>query len=201
MIKKMLQNTRNPQGRLGRFMINAMNSGHRSLADWAFEYIRISPDMHILDIGCGGGANVARMLRQCGNGYVNGVDYSEESVAVSRKNNAGALGKNCEIIKGNVAALPYQAGQFDLVTAFETVYFWPEITESFRKVRNIIRDGGRFAIVCEMSDPTNTMWTNKIDGMTIYDAADLQKRLKEAGFSSVEFHHTKKEWICVIAQK
>ena len=51
-------------------------------------------------------------------GQVCGVDYSDESVAVSRKNNARWIDKGrVEIRQGSVSQLPFADGVFDLVTA------------------------------------------------------------------------------------
>jgi hypothetical protein len=52
-----------------------------------------------------------------------GSNYSEQSVAVSRKKNRANLGERCHIRQGTVSRLPYGDSVFDVVTAFETVYF------------------------------------------------------------------------------
>lgn len=31
----------------------------------------------------------------------------------------------CEVVGGDVLAMPFTDGRFDLATAFETIYFWP----------------------------------------------------------------------------
>lgn len=200
MFNKFFQNTRKPEGFLGKVMLNSMNSGHSALADWGFSHITFRPDMHILDIGCGGGANIERMLKECPQGCVNGLDYSEESVRMSRKKNEKDLGKRCVIVQGDVSRLPYKAQQYDLITAFETIYFWPDLTGCFEGIRHIIKPGGQFMITCEMSDPSDTTWTSKIDGMTVYSPEDLKDRLLKAGFSSVAVDTAKKSWVCLVAQ-
>ena len=40
--------------------------------------------------------------------------------------------------------LPYETGKFDLVTAFETVYFWPDLKQSFSEVFRVLKPGGMF---------------------------------------------------------
>jgi len=119
---------------------------------------------------------------------------------MSRKKNEKELGKRCLIVQGDVSNLPYKAQQYDLVTAFETIYFWPELTTCFEEIRQIIKSGGQFMITCEMSDPSNTTWTDKIDGMTIYSPEDLKARLLKAGFASVAVDTAKREWDCLAAQ-
>ncbi|MGL5434992.1 MAG: class I SAM-dependent methyltransferase [Lachnospiraceae bacterium] len=200
MINKFFQNTRKPEGILGRLMLGGMNSGHTSLADWGFTHIEFRSNMHILDIGCGGGANIARMLKECPEGHVDGLDYSQESVAVSQKKNQKDLGKRCTITRGDVSQLPFKSPQYDLITAFETIYFWPDLTNCFKNIRKALKHNGQFMITCEMSDPTNTMWTSKIQGMIVYTPEDLTQRLTQAGFTKIITDTTLKEWICLVAQ-
>ena len=35
-----------------------------------------------------------------------------------------------EVMEGNVINLPFEDNTFDIVTAFETIYFWPDIEKS-----------------------------------------------------------------------
>lgn len=79
------QNTCKPKGFAGKIMVNMMNTGHAALAEWGLTHIKIRDDDFCLDIGCGGGANLKRLLGKSSNGHITGVDYSE----VSRKNLIG----------------------------------------------------------------------------------------------------------------
>lgn len=93
------ENTRKPHGFGGKLMVKMMNSGHSKLAKWGFTKISAKPDCKVLDIGCGGGANIARWLNKCVNGHVTGLDYSEVSVAESGKLNAVAIKQGkCNIV-------------------------------------------------------------------------------------------------------
>ena len=78
--KKFFSQTRRPEGTLGKIMVNGMNSGgHSTLAEWGFSFVDINRNDTALDCGCGGGANVKRLLSKCDKAY--GIDYSEVSVA------------------------------------------------------------------------------------------------------------------------
>lgn len=70
------ENTRKPQGFGGKIMVKMMNSGHSKLAKWGFTKISAKSNAQVLDIGCGGGANIANWLAKCTNGHVTGIDYS-----------------------------------------------------------------------------------------------------------------------------
>mgnify|MGYP000848131579 FL=1 len=201
MFRKFFQNAKEPKGFRGRSMLRKMNIGHTPLSKWALSQINPQKDAHVLDIGCGGGANVARLLKRCPQGLVYGIDYSAESVAFSKKKNAAELGRRCQVVRGDVGALPYANESFDIVTAFETVYFWSDLGKAFQEVLRVLKTGGQFLLVCEMDDVTNTTWTGLISGMTIYAGEDLKERLERAGFASVRLLRDKSGWIALVAEK
>lgn len=201
MVNKYLQNTRKPEGFMGKLLLRGMNMGHAAFSAWAMQFLQCGDGAHVLDIGCGGGANIAKMLRELPRSTVDGIDYSEESVALSQRKNAAYLGKRSTITWGNVEALPYADGVLDAVTAFETVYFWPDLPAAFREVLRALKPGGVFLIGCEMDDPNDTTWTGRIADMKIYSGMQLKEVLGEAGFSSVEIHTAKKTWLCLRAVK
>ena len=107
------QNTCKPEGIGGKIMVNMMNAGHSSMAEWGFTHIEIRNDYRCLDIGCGGGANVKKLLVKTPYGKVIGIDYSEVSVIKSSKiNKAEIENKHCEILQGNVMKLPFRKETF-----------------------------------------------------------------------------------------
>ena len=75
----------------GKIMVAMMNSGHGAMADWGLQHITIAEDATVLDAGCGGGANIKKLLTKCPRGMVKGIDYSEISVEKSRKVTAKAI--------------------------------------------------------------------------------------------------------------
>ena len=206
LLSKFFSNTRKPEGFFGRMMVNGMNGGgHARLAEWGLSHLTLTADANVLDVGCGGGANVARLLKRCPKGTVTGIDYSPVSVKKSTEVNAAAIAAGrCRVLEGSAAALPFEEDAFDLVTAFETVYFWPDIEECFRGVRRCLKEGGRFAIVNEDDGLTgkNEKWEKMIDGMHTYTPDELRTHLANAGFHDIAVHgDDKHHWITVIATK
>ena len=140
------------------------------------KHIQMAENSYILDIGCGGGANIKKMLAHCPRGRVSGIDYSSVSVEKSRKVNRKAItDRRCDVIKGSALALPFSKNSFDIVTAFETVYFWPEIEKCFCEVYRVLKPNGCFMICNESNGETNKddKWVEKIGGMTIYNSESL----------------------------
>lgn len=107
-----------------------------------------------------------------------------------------------EVVQGNVSSLPFKDEKFDLATAFETIYFWPDLVNDFKEVNRVLKSGGKFFICNEAAQPEGfEKWTNKID-MTIYTKKQLKDILIMAGFTNIQTHeHENGEWLCVIAQK
>lgn len=87
----------------GKLMLAGMNHGHQKMALWCIEnHIKLSGNEDVLDIGCGGGQNIANFLKRT-NGKVHGIDYSPASVAKSLKKNKKAVTeKRSEIVQANV---------------------------------------------------------------------------------------------------
>ena len=199
------ENTRKPQGFGGKIMVKMMNSGHSKLAKWGFTKIYAKSNAKVLDIGCGGGANIANWLAKCTNGHVTGIDYSKVSVAESEKLNAIAIKQGkCDIVYGDVSSMPFDNEAFDCVSAFETVYFWTDLEKCFTEVNRVMKSGGTF-LICNESDGTNPKdekWTKKIGGMKIYNEMQLRTMLEKVGFCDIKtFVDAKKHWLCIVANK
>ena len=199
------ENTRKPQGFGGRIMVKMMNSGHSKLAKWGFTKIYAKTDAKVLDIGCGGGANIANWLAKCTNGHVTGIDYSKVSVEESEKLNAIAIKQGkCDIVYGDVSSMPFDDEAFDCVSAFETVYFWEDLEKCFAEVNRVMKSGGTF-LICNESDGTNSAdekWAKKIGGMKIYNEMQLRTMLEKVGFCDIKtFVDAKKHWLCIVANK
>lgn len=194
------ENTRRPEGFGGKLMVSMMNLGHAALAEWGLQHLAVPEGAAVLDCGCGGGANIKKLLEKAAQGSVKGIDYSEVSVEKSRSLNASAISAGrCEIMQANVAQLPFEDSSFDLVTAFETVYFWPELPACFREVGRVLRPGGTF-FICNECDEDNK-WTDIVSGMKIYTADELTQVLTKAGFTDIVMHKNDKGWLCATARK
>ena len=197
------ENTRKPTGIGGKLMVNLMNLCHRPLAGWGMKFLPLPADAKVLDCGCGGGANIRKLLKKCPQGVVKGIDYSPVSVEKARQRNAEAIREgHCVVWQGSVEQIIFASGWFDAVTAFETVYFWPDLLQCFREIHRVLKPGGTFLICNECGDANSgEKWTEKINGMTVYSGAELKIFMENAGFHNVQIHADKLGWLCVTGQK
>ncbi len=206
LLSKFFSNARKPEGFLGKIMVNGMNGGgHAAMANWALAMVTIGRNDRILDIGCGGGANIARLLQRTQQGTLTGIDFSPVSVRKSTKMNAKAIrAGRCKVLVGNVANLPFAEGSFDVVTSVETIYFWPYIEHCFNEVKKVLKPGGQFVIVNE-SDGSGEMdakWESMIEGMHTYTPEEIRHHLTNVGFRDLNITVNEgKRWLCATARK
>jgi ubiquinone/menaquinone biosynthesis C-methylase UbiE len=186
-----------------------MNSGHSKLTDWGLEHISIENHHTILDVGCGGGRTVGKLAAIATQGKVYGVDYSNESVAATKRTNARwiDLGR-VQIRHGSVSQLPFLDGMFDLVTAVETHFWWPSLPGDIREVFRVLKPGGTLVLIAEIYKGKNTMAAKLAEkstsrrGMTLLSVDEHRELLANAGYSNVQVVEDRgKGWICGIGRK
>jgi len=55
-----------------------------------------------------------------------------------------------EIREGSVSQLPFSEDVFDLVTAVETHFWWPDLPADMREVLRVLKPGGTLIIIAEV---------------------------------------------------
>lgn len=166
--RKIFNQTRKPEGRLGRLMLRTMNAGHAKMADWGMSYLPQTSPENIVELGCGAGRNAGELLKRYPQAHVTAVDYSHLSVEKAKEyNKAMIVSERCTVLQGDVSALPLSDESFDLATAFETVYFWTGLEKCFSEVYRVLRSGGCFRISNESDgrDAASQIFEKIIDGM------------------------------------
>ncbi len=200
LLTSIFTNCAHPRGTMGRVMLAMMNFGHAPLTNWGLGHIPFQDGWTILDVGCGGGRTLQRLLDRSKGAVVHGIDISDESVAKARKVNAALLDSRIFVQKGSAAELPYNDGTFDLVTAVETVYFWPTLLHCLQEVKRVLKPGGLFAILIEVTS-ADSVWTRVVEGMTPYSPEHLREFLEHAGFREVTIHRKKPTYAAIIARR
>ncbi|MFR1533365.1 MAG: class I SAM-dependent methyltransferase [Bilophila wadsworthia] len=174
--------------------------GHASLAKWGRSHVAGArrPGARYRMRRRGESGAISETLPA---GAVCGIDFSAESVATSLRKNAGAVAAGrCEVRQGDVSRLPYADASFDLVTAFETVYFWPDVSAAFAEVFRVLGPSGVFLIVNEESG--DSRWCSIVDGMRTYTADALAGWLRAVGFVDVRSDvRGEGGALCLVARK
>jgi SAM-dependent methyltransferase len=147
---KVLAQFQKPSGWIGRLNVWDMNRRHSRLTDWGLKHVSIDDHDTILDVGCGGGRTVYKLAALAASGKVFGIDYSEASVTVSRKTNRDWVRRGrVEIQHASVSHLPFPQARFDLVTAVETHYYWPDLAADMGEILRVLKPLGTLLLIAE----------------------------------------------------
>lgn len=201
----LLLQVRKPTRFVGRFFAWTMNKSHSRMTQWGLQHLSIGPDAIVLDVGCGGGATIAKLARSARKVY--GIDYAAGSVAMARSHNAGLIGEGrVEIIQASVSSLPFPDSQFDFVTAIETQYYWPDLENDMGEILRVLKPGAKLAIMAESYKGGRTdklqRPTMKLLGSTHLTPDDQRQLFVRAGYHDVEVVEEKRHgWICVMGRK
>jgi ubiquinone/menaquinone biosynthesis C-methylase UbiE len=203
----LFQQVRKPSGWLGRRVVRAMNLSHATMTDWGLQQVTVPKNAAILDVGCGGGWTVRKLLALAPEGKVVGLDYSSASVAVSRDTNAHEIeAGRVQIEQGSVVALPFPDRSFDIVTAVETHYYWPDLPANVREVLRVLKPGGTFVLIAETyrGGPFRLLYGLVMPLLRAAFLSDAEHRdlLTQAGFTEVETKHLSgKNWIFATGRR
>jgi len=206
-IKKDLDQCRKPLGTEGKEMVERMNKNHYEVTGWGLQMLNLQDDSTVIDLGCGGGKTVQRLTIHTPDGRVYGLDYSEDCVEWANQLNEEAVNEGkVVIIRGDVGNLPFEDEIFDVATAVETIYFWPDIERSFKEVYRSLKQGGEFLIINEAYPHEDHKEKNRayeeIGDMVIPSGDQLHEWLRNAGFKKVVIElEEEKNWIRALATK
>src|SRR5262245_4771883 len=207
MVILLARQCRKPSGWPGRLNVRLMNLRHSGVTDWGLGHVPIEKGFTILDVGCGGGRTIHKLASIAEEGRVYGIDFSGASVAESRRTNARWIeAGRVDVRQGSVASLPFPDQMFDLVTAIETHYYWPDLTANLREILRVLKPGGTLVIVAE------TYKGRQLDALyrpammllqaTYLTVGEHRDALAAAGYSHVEVSEERsKGWICAVGRR
>lgn len=140
-------------------------------------------------------------------GEISGIDYSPASVATARATNAKRIAAGqVDIQRASVSALPFPDGRFDLATAIETHYYWPDLPHDLREISRVLVSGGRLMILAEAYRGAREDWVTRpimgLLGGRLLTPAEHRELFAGAGFVEVEVHEDRSRgWLEVIGRK
>lgn len=198
--------SRRPKGFWGKRVLKAMNGkNHEALPNWVFSDFAAYDGCRVLDVGCGGGANVERMLNILPQSTVTGMDISSQALDMTRDINYHAVvDGRCFIVGGNAVQMPLAKETFDLVTAFETIYYWSSLALGANEIFRILKPGGTWVIANELDglQPSDRQLERATGIMRVYSIDEIKQDLTEAGFTDITTRHDEeRHFIQVTAHK
>ncbi|NLK66691.1 MAG: class I SAM-dependent methyltransferase [Campylobacteraceae bacterium] len=203
--KPVRDNVRFPKGDGGIETLKRMNKEHNKGSLWAICKLDLSKsaNLNILDIGCGGGQNLINLANVFKNSTLWGIDYSPTSIELSSKT-CDELIKNerLSLKVADVHDTKFKSGKFDLITAFETMYFWENLEVAFTEIKRILKTDGVFMAFLEgTKKETLEKWSAGVFLQNKLSPSEYKVIFKKAGFKNLEIYtKDESEITCFIAR-
>jgi demethylmenaquinone methyltransferase / 2-methoxy-6-polyprenyl-1,4-benzoquinol methylase len=110
----------------------------------------VQPGDRVLDACCGTG-DLALAARKAGAGEVVGLDFSERMLERARRK-----APELEWVQGDVLALPFDDGAFDVATCGFGIRNVEDLEAGLRELGRVIRPGGKLAVL-EITRPSGLL--------------------------------------------
>lgn len=154
----------------------------------------------VLDLGCGTGVLLQRVIGKFPDCTAEGLDLSEEMLNVARER----LGTSAGLTTGDAENMPYRDGEFDLVMCTESFHHFPQPEKALQEIYRVLRFGGCF-VLCDAWFPTPLRQAmnvflpfSKSGDVRIYSERELTGLIRDAGFARVCWRKiTERGYICV----
>lgn len=128
----------------------------------------LRPGMSVLDVGCGPGTITVDLARAVGGGPVVAVDSVESVVEQARGYAAGSATANVRFAVGDVYALDFDDGSFDVVHAHQVLQHLGDPVAALREMRRVCRPGGLVAV--RDADYSAMTWSPPVPGLDAWMA-------------------------------
>ncbi len=102
-----------------------------------FDRLDVGPGTRLLDIACGSGFAAALAAER--GAAVSGLDASEALIGIARARTPAG-----DFRVGDMFALPFAGGSFDVATSFNGI--WKGCDDALREARRVVRPGGMVGI-------------------------------------------------------
>jgi ubiquinone/menaquinone biosynthesis C-methylase UbiE len=139
----------------------------------------------VLDVGCGTGELLGKLVRRWPSARVVGLDLSSAMLAqAARKPFAATV----ELVEGSVYELPFDSGAFDLVTNTLSSHFYQDLPVALRELFRVTSPGGLLVMASLGNGPgrylPGPLGREARFGGTVHRAPWAQRRaLTDAGFT------------------
>jgi 2-polyprenyl-3-methyl-5-hydroxy-6-metoxy-1,4-benzoquinol methylase len=107
---------------------------------------RLEPGLSLLDVGCGPGTITADLAELVAPGRVVAIDAAADVLTTARAFAAGRGLTNLEFAVGDVQALEFDDGSFDVVHAHQVLQHLGDPVGALRELRRVCKPGGVVAV-------------------------------------------------------
>ena len=113
-----------------------------------FSFFNVQPEEHVLDVGCGTGANAVALAEFLqGRCRITGIDSSEPMLAIARHQLSGfPYEDRISYDSGDAHQLPYKEGTFDSAMMIQVLEYSKDPIGLLRETRRVLKPGGKLFV-------------------------------------------------------
>jgi ubiquinone/menaquinone biosynthesis C-methylase UbiE len=158
--------------------------------------LALQGDERILDLGCGTGALLQRLVALAPETTLIGVDLSAPMLAVARQK----LPEAVELHVGKVESLPFAQESFDRVISTSAFHYFREPAQALQAIKRVLKPGG----VLVITDWCNDYWTSYGCDLVLrlvnqahfraYRTSQYHEMLQASGFANIVIEKYKIDW-------
>ena len=138
---------------------------------------RLRPTDRLLDVGVGPGTITVDLAERLTEGWVTGVDNAAAAVQSARELAAARAVRNLTLQTGDVSALDFPSGTFDVVHAHQVLQHVSDPVAALREMLRVCRDGG--VVAARDADYRAMTWWPTHPGLDRW--LELYQRVARAG--------------------
>jgi trans-aconitate methyltransferase len=106
-----------------------------------------SSGSHVLEVGCGNGAQTVALARRSPRARILSVDVSADSIAEARARVKQAAFQNVEFLQADILALPFGPETFDHVFVCFVLEHLPKPVAALETLRTLLKPGGTITVI------------------------------------------------------
>jgi ubiquinone/menaquinone biosynthesis C-methylase UbiE len=147
-IQYLVKQSGNSNGIIGSILLNTMEKVHADIIIRGLRSIDGLESIKVLDIGIGSGYSILAIDKMIHTSEIVGIDISETALSKAEHRIESQAKSNNRIVieYGNVAKLQYNTNEFDVITSFQSHYFWPDFDANIQNVSDLLKENGIFIL-------------------------------------------------------
>ncbi len=160
-------------------------------------FLQVADDQNVLDLGCGTGPLLAKLVERYPSAGAFGLDLSWKMLEFARKRLQG----KATLIRGDVSHLPFQQQSVSWVVSASSFHFWRQPGEVLAQIAQMLEPDGKLVITdwcddflaCRLCDRVLRL-VSKAHHRT-YGSTEFVQFLEANGFTVERIETYKIDWL------